>query len=52
MFLPLLLKTVSPPILRTTPDLVSVEVKNFIFNFVPFYREDFLKNSIKKMSLY
>jgi len=52
MFLPLLLKTVSHPTLRTTPALVSVEVKHFIFNFVPIYREDFLTKIIKKMSLY
>jgi hypothetical protein len=52
MFLPLFLKTVSPPTLKTTPDLVSVEVKNLIINFVPIYREDFLTNNSKKMSLY
>lgn len=52
MFLPLLLKTFSAPTLRTTADLVSVEVKNFILNFLQIYREDFLTNNIKKTSLY
>jgi hypothetical protein len=46
MFLTPLLKTVSPPTLRKTPDFVSVEVKNYIFNFVPLYREDFLTNGV------